>query len=315
MSQVIKAADALLLYNVTRKKYMANPLIRLKPDKTLFATPQVSSSATDAGIMLIVDVGRMGEVLYTGETFMLRSVTSQVGSHMYLGVDMTSNLGSELGNRVVFLPPINLRRNGWRAIPVHLPKDMVPLKKESSSSQSPLREGASREPPFRQRHKEPPLGARNEPLYYGVPYYIQFQYSEKNLLVSPNDSNLMVATYYSPEIYSEEWVFLPTTQLYTCQKDVEQCVQTRGTDNAYLPIQCKDQNCRNSNDERVFFKQQDCNSECGILPTESATQIATKVVAPSVTQSRTTADVTIIIVVGIIFIGVVIVLYSHFKSH
>jgi hypothetical protein len=298
MFREVRTADPVFLYNSTQKKYLAHPQIKLQSRDELYATPILVSDASDAGLLIVVNVDLVGKPLRLQDTFMLRSVTGQVGTRIYLGSPLNSSMQHGQGAPVVFQEPTDKRQIEWI---VHI---------------------------SRERQMNP-----DTPIYYGVPYQIRQRYTDKSLVMSPNGSFLKVEATNDNDT-TEEWIMLPTFPIYTCQRGVEQCVQTRGKDNAFSPIQCytreerpdltsgMDSTCINQYNERVFFSQEECRTSCGILPNidEKKEQVTGGNIFsnPVVQKSHystpsSSADVTILVVVAMIVIGLIVECFIFFR--
>ncbi len=257
---VVHVSDPVMLYNLTRRKFLSNAQVKVQRDASgLSAFPTLVDDATEAGLMVVAQPTRAGAPLHTHEPITLRTVTGQVGARVFLGVRaLTASSQVDDGALVTFLEPSDAHQVEWTVV---------------DANQS-----------------DP------QPVQYGQPYVLQHRNSEQTLTVARDGSRLAVVPHYSMEpslstdSTHDQWVFLPTFPVYVCQQGTQQCVSTRGKDNAFNPLRCMGDVCQNQFGERMFFDPRTCQEQCSAMGTPGTNVAALGSASPTATTPTSTVS-------------------------
>lgn len=152
--------------------------------------------------------------------------------------------------------------------------------------------------------------AADKTMYYGRPYRIRHKYSDRLLRKQDTSTNVTAEIVFVVD-QSDEWVFVPTTSLFTCQRSVNQCVETRGSDNTFNPMICVADAaaCVNQYGEPMYTTERLCREKCGIVDVESEVAGVQLVAQP---VKLTTADSSSYLWIKVALAGVVVVLLVYF---
>jgi hypothetical protein len=234
----IKSSDAVMLYNLTRDSFLAKPSVEIKGNNLLTGFPVLTSKPSEVGTLIIGDAPRESAPLDIGEHFTLRTSDTLLKTGVFLGIDKTDPLtiasASQAGQKVYYQDSNDSRSVLWEAV----------------SSQASHCSGE---------------------LCYGVKYHLKNSWYHTHLMKSPLGNGRLCATIDAP---FDEWVFIPTSQIFVCQDSVNLCAGTRGTDNAYQVFTCDEKQCVNRFHELVSFSDQQCNATCGTLVSSTVSSLS-----------------------------------------
>jgi hypothetical protein len=272
----IHGPSAVLLYNITHKKFVSTPALRLRATgQGLEAYPRLTSNASEAGVILMGNISLTGHDLLQSKPILMRMNTGIVGTRIYLGVNSTDPLtgtGFSDGQQVLYEEAKNLRLVQWVAKPA----------------------APSLDSSFDHRNFEHLFGefggATVGPyIYYGIPYILTNAHYLTNLQINVANQTDLVASLDFQDA-PEMWVFLPTSPIYTCETSVNLCSATRGTENAFTPFLCDPNTglCQNQYREIVTFEESDCDRLCGTAVI-SKQQASSSAIAASAAAEKSTA--------------------------
>jgi hypothetical protein len=257
----IHGPSTVLLYNATQKKFVATPSLRLRggTGQGLEAYPSLTSNASEAAVILMGNISLTGRDLLQKQPILMRMNTGIVGTRIYLGVSATDPLtgtGFSEGQEVLYVDAKNLKLVQWIVKPSW-----------------PSLNAAFDHRNFQHLFGDFGGADLGPNIYYGIPYILTNAHYLTNLQMNVANQTDLVASLDYQDV-PEEWIFLPTTPLFTCETSVNLCSATRGTENAFTPILCDPTTgvCRNQYRELVTFEEVKCNEMCGTVVNTKADQ-------------------------------------------
>lgn len=308
--QKIANGDAVMLYNQTQKKYLSKPFNARYHTKAigLVSFPELTSDPTQIGLFVISATDSSQHFIHSNHDVLIRtiSVGEEAKGKIYMGVSTNDALvasGFTMGQTVSYR---SLDDNSKLLIWKFVTPERAFISEVSSFATSSSSSGI----------------AVAENRYYGVPYVIKNKFYQTTLQVSGSNPDLVVANIDVQDAHPDVWIILPTSPIYTCQRSVNLCATTRGEENAYSPFVCKDRvsgsegkegvnkvnegACRNLYNEPVFFDQNTCSRECGIVVSAVQKKVTTTPTTPpqkikSKSESvNLTLPIVIVIIIGIV---------------
>lgn len=222
MAHIVQNGDAVMLYNVRLKKFLAQPQLEQRSGTDyLTGIPTLTDDPSDVGLLLISTPDENSKHLHLRSNIILRAVTGKVAERVYLGAD---SRGPETlpGQPVYYMAPNNPKNIIWK------------FQGETFDTM----------------------------ILYGVSYTVQNASSLIHLQGNQFGGRL-VAVADSPD-GPDSWILLPTTSIYTCQAGVNDCVMTRGFDNAFSEFRCTSDpyRCLDRFKQSVFFDLNQCIRDC-----------------------------------------------------
>lgn len=221
----IRYGDPILLYNSELSIFVSKPDLRFGADGGLTGFPMSTHLASEAGLFIIEWPDKAGKEIKQNSPFRLRTSSNRVVDELWL-----SATGTSTGTA----PPLefaksNLFATSWDSVPPGLD----PVKTQ-------------------------------EPLLYGHRYPIRHRFNGMYMVVSETkDLTVQDGTDLGSDQWAV-WVFVPTFPIYTCQRAVDICFESRGLQNSYGPPICSSGSCFNPQSEQVFDSAQECRSSCGL---------------------------------------------------